>query len=261
MAQSVQNILERLLKRLTLRSALGEAEQRCILELPGRTIRVSPGYDVVRIGERVTHSCIVVDGMLGRFGQNVAAQRQVTALYLPGDMANLYSVVVPEARSALQACVPTTILQIPHAALREAAANFPAIAEAFWRECVIDAAVLSEWVLNVGRRNALSRAAHLICEMACRFEAAGIGSRTSFPFSLTQERLGDVLALTSVHVNRTLKVLRDDRIADVTQRGTVIHDWAKLVHVAEFDPDYLQLRSKTNGHGVRAALEPIRLSS
>ena len=95
---------------------------------------------------------MVVDGLVGRFGQDRDGVRQITCLYIPGDMADLPSVVSPKAGWALGALTSTTILHVPHADLRRLAAKHPGIAEAFWRDCVADGSLFSEWVVNVGWR-------------------------------------------------------------------------------------------------------------
>ncbi|XHR99056.1 hypothetical protein ACFB49_06510 [Sphingomonas sp. DBB INV C78] len=156
-------------------------------------------------------------------------------------MVDLHSVVVPKASSALQALSVVTILRVPHVALREMTRLHPAIAEAFWRECVVDAAVLAEWVVNVGRRDARGRLAHLICEIAYRIEGAGHSVGLFVPFPVTQGQMADMVGLTPVHVNRMLKRLRDDEVVDVRSGTIRILDWTRLLDVADFDPAYLHL--------------------
>ena len=101
--------------------------------------------------------------------------------------------------------------------------------------------MFSEWVVNVGRRDAIARLAHLLCEMAIKYERAGHSDRHSFQLPATQADLGDATGLTSVHVNRTLRELRDRSIVTV-QSGTVtVHDWDQLVSTGDFDEGYMLL--------------------
>jgi CRP-like cAMP-binding protein len=231
--------LQRFLDRLTRRSVLSPTEQAAILELPVQVERARPNNDFVRLGERVHHACFIADGLVGRFDQNANGERQITALHIPGDMPDLHSVVQPKATSALQALSPTTILRIPHQAVRVIAAAHPAIAEALWRDCMVDSMILAQWVVNVGRRDARCRIAHLICEMALRYRGTGLSGKVTFNLPMTQAHLADATGLTSVHVNRSLKALEDEGLE--FRRGAVdIDDWAQLVSVGDFDPDYLQ---------------------
>lgn len=238
--------LQPFVDRLASRSPLGRAERQALLDLPASPAQIETNRDFVRLGERVDHASCVVQGLIGRFGQNRQGNRQITAVHIPGDMVDLHSVVVPDAGSALQALSVTTILRVPHAALRDAARRHPAIAEAFWRECVADAAVLAEWVVNVGRRDARSRMAHLICELGCRFESAGFPVGFSFPFLGTQNHLADMLGLTPVHVNRTLQALKRDDVVAVRSRAIEILDWNRLVEIGDFDPRYLHIKPAAN---------------
>ncbi|MFD1949169.1 Crp/Fnr family transcriptional regulator [Sphingomonas arantia] len=230
-------------KRLASRSCLTNDEVSGLLELGGHLKRYAAHTDFVRVGDLIDHSCLIVDGLVGRFGQNGDGLRQISGLYITGDMADLPSVVSPRAGWGIGALTTTTILQIPHADVRRLAGRHPGVAEALWRDCVVDGSIFSEWVVNVGRRNALSRIAHLFCEMAIRCEQAGIGSRTSFPLPITQWDLGDATGLTSVHVNRTLKELRTASVADLRSGVVTVYDWDKLVSVGDFDPAFLLLDS------------------
>ena len=167
--------------------------------------------------------------------------RQITAMHIPVDMCDLHSVVQPVPTSALQALSVATILRIPHSAIRTVAAHYPAVAEALWRDCMVDAAILCEWVVNVGRRDAKMRIAHLLCEMANRLGAAADGRNDIvFDFPLTQTQLADATALTPVHVNRTLQALRGLGLVDWHQRVVRLPRLDALEELAEFDRDYLQ---------------------
>lgn len=50
--------------------------------------------------------------------------------------------------------------------------------------------------------------------------------------------------MTPVHVNRMLKELRGDGILTFRGKGVEIHDWDRLVEIAEFDPFYLDLHKR-----------------
>jgi CRP-like cAMP-binding protein len=240
MAHSNTPGLQRFLDRLTARSVLSAEEQQAILDLPGHTGQVEANRDFVDLNEVTEYACLVVSGIAARFGQNAEGGRQITALHIPGDMADLHSVVQPAAGSALQAVSAGTIMRIPHWSIRAAAARHPALAEALWRDCMVDAAILSQWVVNVGRRDAKSRIAHLLCEVAWRFRVEPNVAESFFSFPLTQAQLGDATGLTCVHVNRVLKSLRQDGLVKVGNRMAHIFDWNGLAQVGDFDPTYLQ---------------------
>ena len=240
MPHSGRHNLQGFLDRLTKRSLLNGEERKAILDLPAQAMQVQSNRDFVELGEQLDHSCLVVAGYVGRFDQNANGARQITALHIPGDMADLHSVVQPEATSALQALSTATILRVPHIAVRTIASAFPAIAEALWRDCTVDSAVLAQWIVNVGRRDAKSRIAHLLCEMATRLGVVPAEGEIMFPFPITQTQLADVCGLTAVHVNRTLQTLRGEGLADIRHNARIF-DWEALVEAGDFDADYLQV--------------------
>ena len=173
-------------------------------------------------------------------------QRPITAFHIPGDMADLHSVVRPVALGGLTALCATTILRIPLAAIRMLAARYPAVAEAFWRDCMLDAAVLMQWALNVGRRDARTRIAHILCEMAIR-SGKDREALLDFALPITQEQLADAVAVTTVHMNRSLRVFRKEGLA--TFKGGTVHinDWDALVSLGEFDAAYMIADTVQNG--------------
>jgi CRP-like cAMP-binding protein len=233
--------LQMFAERLASRSVLTDDEVSAVLGLSGQLAEVAARTDFVRFGEPVDHSCLIVKGLAGRFGQNRNGTRQITCLHIPGDMADLPSVVSPKSGWGLSALTATTILRIPHADLRRVAAQHPGIAEAFWRDCVADGSIFSEWVVNVGRRDSISRVAHVFCEMAIRCEQAGQGDRHSFALPITQTDLADATGMTGVHVNRTLRDLRTRSIAELRAGTVTIHNWDELVRTGDFDAGFMLL--------------------
>ena len=103
----------------------------------------------------------------------------------------------------------------------------------------VDAAILAEWVVNVGRRDARARIAHLLCELVERLRKIGAGQEGMFDFPLTQEQLADATGLTAVHTNRTLQSLRKDGLIQLTAKSLTVLDWDRLREVADFDELYL----------------------
>ena len=95
--------------------------------------------------------------------------------------------------------------------------------------------------VNVGRRDARTRIAHVLCEVYRRARAVGIATDERFEMPLTQEQLADVVGLTPVHVNRTLKALVDDGIVYRDRRYIGFADWQAVAAVGDFNPLYLHL--------------------
>jgi CRP-like cAMP-binding protein len=236
MASLDNNELRRFLDRLLLRSDLNEEERAAVLSLPVHACRIEKRRDLIVRSADTSCATLVASGLVGRFAQTNTGSRQFTSFHLAGDMIDLSSAVRTAEMIGLNALCDTTILRVPHAAIRAVAARYPAIAEAFWKDSAVDAAILAEWVVNVGRRDARTRIAHLLCELGIRSKGDQ-DTRLDYALPITQEQLGDATALTSVHVNRSLMALKDL----VTLRGgrARISDWAELARTGDFDSGYM----------------------
>ncbi len=229
------------LRRLEARSTISAAERDAVLALNGQPQKVDAHRDFVRLGEEVQESCLIVEGLVARFAQLEDGSRQIISLHVPGDMVDLYSLMLPRAPSPLQALTNSTVMKIPHEALRRLAFDYHGLSAAFWRDCVVDGAIIAQWLVNVGRKNARSRIAHLLCEIAVRSFHGGRMKNGGYPFPITQEQIGDALGLTSVHVNRSIRALRDEGVVQMSRQEVTILDWQRLASIAEFDLAYLHL--------------------
>jgi CRP-like cAMP-binding protein len=233
--------LQMFVDRLLTRSTLADDEVGALLALPGRSVVVRTNHDFVHRDETTGHACLIEEGLAARIEQLSDGHRQITALHIPGDMADLHSVVVPHTSWALMALAPTTVVQIPHAALRDLTERYPNVSCAFWRDCVVDASIIAQWTVSLGRRRAISRVAHLLCEMACRYERSTEPSLDTFHLAMAQIHIADVLGLTPIHVNRMYRELRETGLISVGEGKARIADWKRLIAIANFDPSYLHI--------------------
>lgn len=244
---SNRSAIDLFVRRLSAHSTLSSQEAAEICALPATPVTIAAHHDLVRLGQTVNHACLVSEGLIGRFGQTEDGARQFVSLHIPGEMVDLPSVMMPQSMTALNAVAASTVFKIPHENLRDLGFRFPAIAAAFWRDCVLDARIVSQWLINVGRRDARSRMAHLFNEMAVRYHMLDQSDGQTFRLPMSQEQLGDALGLTPVHVNRTLMALRSDGLVEFDRGKVRIADRQRLARVGEFDPAYLDLAVNARG--------------
>ena len=99
-----------------------------------------------------------------------------------------------------------------------------------------------EHLVNIGRRNALERTAHFFMELAERMTLAGQATETEFDCPLSQFVIADALGLTSIHVNRVMRQLREMRLLTLKKGKAQIHDLVGLRKLAGFQGGYLNAR-------------------
>ena len=233
---------QRLIRQLESTSELSDEDRAAILTLPIRIRAIPEGRDIIREGEEPTESCLILDGMACRYKVLSNGRRQILSFHFPGDIPDLQSLQLKVMDHSLLGVTPVRAAFIPHDAVRTLMLARPRTGDALIRHVMVDAAIYREWICNVGRRTALERVAHLICECFVRMQAIGLATLANFDLPLTQTELGDAMGLSSVHINRTMKELR--RLELIRTNGKVhgILDWDRLKEIAGFDPAYLQLR-------------------
>src|SRR3954469_25706975 len=223
---------------------LSEDERGMLRTVNGTIKTVGPRQDLVQEGDRPSECCLVLEGFAYRYKQTEDGKRQIFSLHIPGDMPDLQSLhldVMDHSLSSLSAC---KVMFIPHETVRDLVRRCPRIGDAFWRETLIDAAVFREWILNLGRREAYGRMAHLLCEFYVRLRAVGLTNGDVCDLPFTQAELADATGLSAVHVNRTLQELRGEGLITLRNGSLAVLDWDRLKEAGEFDPPYLHLRKE-----------------
>ena len=256
MSASTDSPLLPMLRKLQHWGAFSDADEAALLALPHTLRSFEPHAYIVRDGDAATHSCLLRNGFAYRQRIVAGGARQVLAIHMDGDMVDLQNSLLVRADHSVQALTRVEVAFIPREAILEIAFARPAIGQAMWFDTLVDGAIFREWMVNVGRRNARGRLAHLLCECSVRLEAAGLGERHRYELPMSQEQLADCTGLTPVHVNRTLMALEREGLIDRTRRSVIIDDWGKLCEVADFRGDYLHLpvrRAGLRGRGTRLA--------
>jgi CRP-like cAMP-binding protein len=167
--------------------------------------------------------------------------RQIMSIHMKGDVVDLQNSLLRTSDHNVQALTNIEVAFIPIEAVQKVAFDRPTVGRAMWYETLVDASISREWTLNAGRRDSLTRTAHLLCEFAVRLETAGLGEQYAYELPMTQDQLADALGLTSVHVNRTLKALDGRNLIERSKRSVKILDWKQLAALGDFDTNYLHL--------------------
>lgn len=232
----------RLIRQLETIIELSGEDRAALATLPLRFKTVAERRDIFREGSRPSESCLIVEGIVCRHKTLSNGRRQILSFHFSGDMPDLQSLHLKTMDHALATVTAARLAFVPHEAVRALMRGREGIFDALSRHSLIDSSIHREWIANIGRRTALERVAHVICECFVRMRALGLVKLSSFELPLSQSELADATGLSNVHVNRTMKELR--RLGLIESKGKVhgIVDWEMLQGTAGFDPAYLHLR-------------------
>jgi CRP-like cAMP-binding protein len=230
-----------LLLKFERRDRLSGEEQHVLEAIRSANQTLRAGDELVREGDRPSFSCLMLQGWSARVKVLSGGQRAISALHLAGDFVDLHSLLLRPMDHSVVALTACKIAIVPHDRLKAVTERHPHLTRLLWLDTLVDAAVHREWIAGLARRSAASRLAHLFCELLLRCDAVGRVNDLSYDLPLTQAILADTLGLSTVHVNRSLQELRQDRLVSLERNRLKILNWDRLAELADFDPAYLNL--------------------
>jgi len=137
---------------------------------------------------------ILCSGFVCRYRILPGGKRQVLNLVLPGDLIGFPTCSFENAINSLSSLTEVVVATVPFQAFYDLFARFPRVAVALYWCSAHKATIYSEHLINIGRRSAYERLAHLILALLMRLRAVGLAEELSYSLPLTQELIGTCLA-------------------------------------------------------------------
>jgi CRP-like cAMP-binding protein len=237
--QSHKAQLDMFVRKLTAHSPLPLSDQEALLALPYQYRQLAPNTTILREGDRPQVCPILLSGFAYRYKLAADGGRQIVGLRIPGDPLDFQSLYLRTVDHNLQTLTQADVALVPLAELEQLADTRRSIARAILVDILVEASIGREWQLNIGRRHALPRLAHFLCELAYRVQFSEPQADAQLDVPLTQEQLADILGLTPVHVNRTLKTLEQEGAVTRSGRRLWASDINALARLCDFSPLYL----------------------
>ena len=241
-----------LTRKLEAYEILTDEDRKTLRGLVTRVRSVGARIDLIQEGDPPEHVHLILDGFACRYKVLAGGQRQIMAFLVPGDFCDLNVFILDHMDHSIGTLSACSVVDIPRRAIDEITANQPRITRALWWCTLVDEAVLREWLVNLGSRPANQRIAHLFCELLLRLEVVGHVADESYAFPFTQQEIADTMGLSDVHVNRTLRELRELGLISLKGRLLKILDLERLKAYCRFEPNYLHLKN-TRWRGRRNA--------
>jgi len=234
-------MIEKHLMRLRARDNVSAHEEQAIRDAMLDPVDVAARTTIIRAGQLLSTSTMLLEGLMCRYKDLRNGERQITELHVAGDFVDLHSFSLKRLDHNIMALTPCRIAPVPHDRLTRITEEHAHLARMYWFSTNLDAAIHREWEVSLGRRSAISKTAHLFCELHVRLGLVGLADETSYDLKLTQVDIAECLGLTAVHVNRTLRDLREQGAVEFSKGRVTIGDMTKLRRIAEFEPAYLYL--------------------
>src|SRR3982075_2022297 len=224
----------RLLYRLERSGTLSPQDRRRVAELPLTVTNIAAHQEIAHQGDAPSRCTLVLGGFLFSHKLASGSRRQITSFIVPGDIADLHTLHLSSLDHSLSALGPAVVAFFPHADVREVLDISPQLSQAFWRETFIEAAICREWLTNLGRRDAIARVAHVLCELTLRLQRVDLAQDLCFSIPWTQTDVADACGISSVHANRVVQELRRLGLVEWDSKKVRILNWDAVTKIGDF---------------------------
>ncbi|QDZ08097.1 Crp/Fnr family transcriptional regulator [Sphingomonas panacisoli] len=187
-----------------------------------------PASRLVSEGDRPDFVLAIGEGWAARCKFMRDGGRQITDILLPGDILTLSAGTKSPLDFGIYSLSEMKCAFVPYEAYRAFLHGRPEIENAVQRSALADEGLMRAAVIRLGRQDAFQRVGHFFCETWCRAANVDLIVAGSLPLPLTQSDVGDIVGLTAVHVNRTLRVLREQGLLEWQGRELRIPDLQRL---------------------------------
>jgi CRP-like cAMP-binding protein len=214
-------------------------ELASLAALEARSRSIAALTEVVHERQEGHHAFILQEGWACAYKLLPDGGRQVIDFSVPGDFMGLRSVLLRTSDHAFAAVSDIVVAEVSARQMIDTFQRVPRLGAAILWAASRDEAMVVEHLVNIGRRSALVRTAHLLLELGLRLQLVGLGSDSGFVCPLNQYLLADALGLTAIHVNRVLRQLRERGLVTFREGHVEFHDLKRLRDLAEYHSGYL----------------------
>jgi CRP-like cAMP-binding protein len=221
------------------RDQLSDAELQVIEDSIAEVRQLPARKTILRAGDKPDYSVFLIEGFICRYMDAHDGKRQLVALQIPGDFVDLHAfplTYLDHDNATITAC---TVGFVPHDRLRIIQSDMPHLTHMLWFSTLLDAAMHREWIFRMGRLKAIGRLAHFLAETEHRLSAIGRVQDGRFALPLVQNDLAEATGMTPIHLNRCIRDLRKEGVAEIRGGEVQILNPADLWRLGEFDPAYL----------------------
>lgn len=232
------------IRKLEAFMPLTDAEKLDLARISAKPCLVPARTDLIREGQPPNGVILVLDGYACRYKLRANGARHIMAYLVPGDLCDLNVALLDQMDHSIATLSGCSVVRLGSETIQALQECHPRIARGLRKSALVDEATLREWLVNVGCRTGPERIAHLLCELLLRMQAVGLASGNSYDLPLTQIDLADTTGLSNVHVNRSLRELKQRGLIDLRSKRLEILDLQALKGFAEFKSNYLHLEPR-----------------
>ena len=185
----------------------------------------------------------VLEGILIRYRSLEDGRRQIVNFMFPGDLIGLQGMFDEPVSHTVEALLPARLCVFDHSRFFDLMVKQPRLGyDITWLGAKEETA-LEEHIVALGRRSAKERVAYLAVWLLERAIGTCLAEdEDTLKVTITQAQIADMLGLSLVHTNRTIKALEREKLVLWTQAAIRVPDLDAAIEFAQFERSTLRPR-------------------
>lgn len=199
-------------------------------------LRFERGDTILEEGEDAIHLYTVLEGVLIRFRSLEDGRRQIVNFMFPGDLVGLQGAFDEPASHSVEALIEARLCVFPRSDFVSLIKEHPRLGYDITWLAAKEETELEGHIVSLGQRSAKERVVFLAAWLVDRALATGLadeGNRLTIP--VTQSQIADMLGLSLVHTNRTIRALDREGLVEWNSRELCVPNMDKAADYAGFD--------------------------
>lgn len=222
-------------KRLSKYYELSASDRLLIKALEEKKEVYKPGETIVKLGNEAQYIYLVYEGWVKYHSLFNNGETCVSDIRLPGDMLGLFTFASKAAITNITAVDTVTVCPFPIEKLQVIMRESPSLALIFFSMMSRENTFLLERLRGVGKIEAVQQVAYFILLIALRVGDINRIEENRFYWPIDQSTFGDLLGLSSVHINRCLIELKNKKLIEYSRNAMKIMNVEKLEELCEFN--------------------------
>lgn len=193
------------------------------------------GSTLLLEGHNSAHLYTLLSGWAFRYKTLDDGRRQVLNFALPGDFIGLQSSVLNEMQHSVEALTDVLLCVFPRDRLWTLYQSYPGLGFDITWLAAREEMMVDDHLLSVGRRSAVERTAYLLLHLYRRARELRLNEGSSLRLPLTQQHVADILGMSLVHTNKTLRRLYERKLVRWRDKVLTVVDEDGLAALAGYD--------------------------
>lgn len=194
------------------------------------------GDPILRQEEQAKHLFTVLEGVLIRYRSLEDGRRQIVNFMFPGDLVGLQGAFDEPSSHAVEALTSARLCVFRRSDFVHLIQENPRLGyDVTWLAAKEETA-LEGHIVSLGQRNAKERVVFLAVWLLDRAISTGVAEEGNIlQIPVTQSQISEMLGLSLVHTNRTIRALDRENLVQWNQREICVPDMEQASDFANFE--------------------------